>query len=69
MELPNSTTQQALADAEARKNLTTYGSTTELFADLGIGCDELATSTGRVDSSVGARSLCRGRGPSAPPSE
>lgn len=34
--LPNQTTRQALSDAAARRNLTTYGSTDELFADLGI---------------------------------
>jgi DNA-damage-inducible protein J len=34
--LPNRVTREALADAESRKNLTAYASTSELFADLGI---------------------------------
>jgi DNA-damage-inducible protein J len=34
--IPNATTRRALADAEGRRNLTRYGSTDELFADLGI---------------------------------
>jgi hypothetical protein len=34
--LPNPATQEALADAERRPSLTTYGSLSELFADLGI---------------------------------
>ena len=34
--IPNKTTRRALADAEARRNLTSYGSTEELFADLRI---------------------------------
>jgi DNA-damage-inducible protein J len=34
--LPNRITQQALSDAEQRKNLTSYASSSELFADLGI---------------------------------
>lgn len=34
--IPNETTRRALADAEARRNLTSHGSTEELFADLGM---------------------------------
>jgi DNA-damage-inducible protein J len=34
--LPNRVTRQALSDAEQRKDLTTYASTSELFDDLGI---------------------------------
>jgi DNA-damage-inducible protein J len=34
--LPNRATTAALADAEKRANLTSFASTDELFADLGI---------------------------------
>lgn len=34
--IPNEATRQALVDAEERRNLTSYGSVDELFADLGI---------------------------------
>lgn len=34
--LPNDTTRRALADAEDRRDLTSHGTTDELFADLGI---------------------------------
>lgn len=34
--IPNEATRQALVDAEERRNLTSYGSVEELFADLGI---------------------------------
>ena len=34
--LPNRVTREALADAQSRKDLTAYASTSELFADLGI---------------------------------
>jgi DNA-damage-inducible protein J len=34
--LPNETTRQALDDAKNRRNLTSFSSPDELFADLGI---------------------------------
>jgi DNA-damage-inducible protein J len=34
--LPNRATREALSDAESRRNLTAFASTSELFADLGI---------------------------------
>ena len=34
--LPNATTRRALEDAKARRGLTSFSSTDELFADLGI---------------------------------
>lgn len=34
--VPNQVTRRALGDAVARRNLIRYGSTRELFADLGI---------------------------------
>jgi antitoxin component of RelBE/YafQ-DinJ toxin-antitoxin module len=34
--LPNATTQRALNDARARRGLTRFATTDELFADLGI---------------------------------
>lgn len=34
--IPNEATMAALADAEKRRGLSTYGSTAALFADLGI---------------------------------
>jgi DNA-damage-inducible protein J len=34
--IPNATTRRALEDAKARRGLTSYASTDELFADLGI---------------------------------
>lgn len=34
--LPNATTQRALRDGQARRGLTSFATTDELFADLGI---------------------------------
>jgi hypothetical protein len=34
--LPNAATRRALEDAEARRGLTSFATTDELFADLGI---------------------------------
>jgi DNA-damage-inducible protein J len=34
--IPNETTRRALADAEARRDLTRFANTDEMFADLGI---------------------------------